>query len=297
MLLVKTNKKGTTTMLGTKMIRNALIAAACTFTVLGAMPEADAGRGGSPGVIRSAIRSNNADAIISALEQSENIPCNSDCMTMVMDLLDNDDYRIRQVASWWFARRPAQMKEVAELATAWLTTGTSVDARNGADILGTFGYAKHIATLTTAAQKSGLDAPARAAIVKALGDIANMSANSVVANAMTDSDATVRLSAVTAWKNMLKQTTAEPVVALVNDGDVQVRRTAISTVGKFRTAEARVALEAILATDTDSAARRNAAWALGRIGDAESRDALRAATNDASSLVRTTAKVAMGKLR
>jgi HEAT repeat protein len=61
--------------------------------------------------------------------------------------------------------------------------------------------------------------------------------------------------------------------------------------------EARVALEAVLASDADSAVRRNAAWALGRIGDAASRDALRAATTDASSLVRTTAKVAMGKLR
>ncbi len=284
-------------MLGKNMIRNALIAAACTFTLVGAMPEADAGRGGSPGVIRSAIRSNNADAIISALEQSENIPCNSDCMGMVMDLLDNDDYRIRQVASWWFARRPAQMKEVAELATAWLTTGTSVDARNGADILGTFGHAKYIQTLTTASQKSGLDGQARAAIVKALGDIANMAANPVVASAMTDNDASVRLSAVTAWKNMLKQTTAEPVVALVDDGDVLVRRAAIATVGHFRTSDARVALENILASDTDSAARRNAAWALGRIGDAASREALRAASTDASSLVRTTARVAMGKLR
>ncbi len=284
-------------MLGTKMIRNALIAAACTFTVLGAIPEANAGRGGSPGTIRSAIRSNNADAIVAALEQAENIPCNSDCMGMVMDLLDNDDYRVRQVASWWFARRPAQMKEVAELATAWLTTGSSTDARNGADILGTFGYAKHIATLTTASQKSGLDAPARAAIVKALGDIANKSANATVATAMTDSDASVRLSAVTAWKNMLKQNSAEPVVALVSDSDVQVRRAAISTVGKFRSADARVALEAALASDADSAVRRNAAWALGRIGDAASREVLRAAIDDPSSLVRTTAKVAMGKLR
>lgn len=284
-------------MIGTKMIRNALLAAACTFTVLGAVPEADAGTGGSPGVIRSAIRSNNADAIIAALEQSENIPCNSDCMNMVMDLLDDDDYRIRQVAAWWFARRPAQMKQVAEMATAWLTVGNSTEARNGADILGTFGYAKHIPTLTAAASKSGLNAEARSAIIKALGDIANTAANDVVANAMNDEDASVRLSAVTAWRNMLKQDNAAPVAALVSDSDLTVRRAAIAAVGKFRTADARVALEAVLANDTDSAARRNAAWALGRIGDAASRDVLRAAANDPSSLVRTTARVAMSKLR
>ncbi len=183
------------------------------------------------------------------------------------------------------------------MATAWLATGTSVEARNGADILGTFGHAKYISTLTAAAQKEGLNSQARAAVIKALGDIANTAANPVVANAMDDGDAAVRLSAVTAWKNMLKQSSAEPVVALVDDADVYVRRAAIAAVGHFRTADARVALEQIVASDSDSAARRNAAWALGRIGDAASREVLRAATSDASSLVRTTARVAMSKLR
>ncbi len=284
-------------MLGKTMIKNTLIAAACTFSLLGAMPAADAGTGGSPAIIASAIRTNNADVIIAALEQAENIPCNSNCMSMVMDLLDHDEYRIRQVAAWWFARRPAQMKEIATMANAWLAVGNSTEARNGADILGTIGYAKHIATLTTAAQKSGFNPIARAAIIKALGDIANTDANPVVAAAMTDADASVRLSAVTAWKHMLKQENADPVVALVGDADLRVRRAAIATVGSFRTATARVALEAALASDADAAVRRNAAWALGRIGDAASREALRAATSDTSSLVRMTAKVAMGKVR
>ena len=279
------------------MIKNAIVAAACTFTLLAAAPAADAGRGGSDGVIRSAIRSNNADAIISAMEQSENIPCNSECMTMVMDLLDNDDYRIRQVASWWFARRPAQMKEVAELATAWLSLDDSVKARNGADILGTFGYAKYIPVLSAAVVKPGFTAEARAAAVQALGNIGNMDANAVVSAAMADSDAAVRLNAVKAWKNMLKQSAAEPVAALVNDSDITVRRAAVATVGNFRVATARVDLEAVVVGDADPATRRNAAWALGRIGDAASRTALQTAVTDESSMVRMTAKVALAKLR
>jgi HEAT repeat protein len=248
-------------------------------------------------MIRSAIRSNNADAIISAMEQSENIPCNSECMTMVMDLLDNDDYRIRQVAAWWFARRPAQMKEVAELATAWLSLDDSVKARNGADILGTFGYAKFIPVLSAAVVKPGFTAEARAAAVQALGNIGNMDANAVVGQAMADSDASVRLNAVVAWKNMLKQTDAQPVAALVKDSDLTVRRAAVATVGSFRVATARVDLEAAVVGDADPALRRNAAWALGRIGDAASRSALQAATTDESSMVRMTAKVALAKLR
>ncbi len=284
-------------MLGKNMIKNVIVAAACSFSLFAAIPAADAGTGGSPGVIRSAIRSNNADAIISALEQSEDIPCNSDCVSMVMDLLDHDDYRIRQVAAWWFARRPAQMKEIGELATAWLSMDDSVKARNGADILGTFGYAKYIDVLSAAAVKQSFTADARAAAVQALGNIANQRANGVVAQAMADGSPLVRLKAVNAWKNMLKQTEAAPVVALVKDADLQVRRAAVATVGTFRTSEARVDLEAALLGDADPAVRRNAAWALGRIGDKASRDALRTAMEDSSSLVRTTAKVAYNKTR
>ncbi len=284
-------------MLENKMIRNVILGAACSFMLLAALPAAEAGRGGSDGVIRSAVRSNNADAIISAMEQSENIPCNTECMTMVMDLFENDDYRIRQVAAWWIARRPAQMKEAAELATAWLSLDDSVKARNGADILGTFGYAKYIPVLEAAVTKPGFTAEARAAAVQALGNIGNMGANDVVGAAMSDSSASVRLNAVVAWKNMLKQTDAQPVVALVADSDVKVRRAAVATVGNFRVATARASLEAAVVGDSDAALRRNAAWALGRIGDAASREALFAATTDESSMVRMTAKVALAKLR
>jgi HEAT repeat protein len=284
-------------MFGKTMMKKTLATIACSFALLAVAPSAQAGNGGSAGVIRSAIRSNNADAIISALEQSENILCNADCHSMVMELLENDDYRIRQVAAWWFARRPAQMKELGELATAWLTVGNSTEARNGADILGTFGYAKYIDVLTEAAAKTSFSGEARAHIIKALGDIANKRANAVVATAMSDSDPQVRLSAVTAWKNMLKQEGAAPVAALVTDSDVSVRRAAIATVGTFREATARIDLETVLSSDADPAARRNAAWALGRIGDSASREVLQAAVDDESSLVRLTAKNALRQLR
>ena len=189
------------------------------------------------------------------------------------------------------------MKEIAERATAWLSLDDSVQARNGADILGTFGYAKYIPVLSAAVVKTSLSNDARAAAVQALGNIGNMDANTVVAQAMTDGDASVRLQAVLSWKKMLKQTTAEPVVALVADADVSVRRAAVATVGSFRVASARTNLETALAGDADPALRRNAAWALGRIGDAASREVLQAATTDESSMVRMTAKVALSKLR
>jgi HEAT repeat protein len=280
-----------------KMLKKMLIAAACSFALAGVSADANAGVGGSKGTIRSAINSDNGDAIVAALEQAEDIPCDSECMTMVMNLVDHDEYRVREAAAWWFARRPAQKRELAEAATAWLQLEDSVKARNGADVLGAFGYATYIPVLSQAAVKQSLSAEARAHAVHALGRIGNMAANETLATAMRDSSPLVRLEAVVAWRKMLKQKDAAPVAALVSDSDLAVRRAAISTVGTFRVASARLALEAVLTNDSDPAVRRNAAWSLGRIGDAASREVLRAATTDESSLVRMTAKVAMRSLR
>ena len=114
---------------------------------------------------------------------------------------------------------------------------------------------------------------------------------------MQDSNATVRLTAVNAWLEIRKQADAAPVVALVADSDVLVRRAAASVVGNFRDASARTALEDVLVNDADPAVRRNAAWALGRIGDAASRPALEAAVNDSSGLVRGVARAALAEVR
>lgn len=287
-------------MLGNKtlgiQLKTVLIAAACSLSLGSAIGTANADTG-SAGEIRSAIRSNNADAIIGALEDAEMIMCPASCISEVMELVKHDEYRIREVASWWFARRPAQMNELADLASAWLTLEDSTDARNGADILGTFAYAKFIPVLSTAAVNAEFSGEARAAAVQALGHIGNMDANTVVAQAMLDTDASVRLKAVAAWQGMLKQKDAAPVAALVKDSDTAVRRSAMAAVGAFRTASARGDLEAALQNDSDAAVRRNAAWALGRIGDAASREVLQAAVNDPSSLVRMTARVAIRGLK
>lgn len=279
------------------IVKKSIAGIACSLALVALAPDALAGRGGSKGTIRSAIRSNNADAIISALEQAENIPCDTECMTMVMDLVDHDEYRVREVAAWWFARRPAQKKELAEAASAWLQLEDSEKARNGADVLGTFGYAQYLPVLEQAAIRSTFSAEARAHAVRALGRIGNKAANGTLAAAMQDASPKVRLEAVGAWRRMLKQDGAAPVAALVEDSDSAVRRAAIGAVGTFREASARAALESVVASDGDPASRRNAAWALGRIGDAASREVLRAATADESSLVRMTAKAAMRQLR
>lgn len=280
----------------TNKIFATIVAATATALLFGTTGVAEAGRGGSSARIQNAIATGSADAIIAELERAERLICGA-CIEPVMALLKHEDYAVREAAAWWFARRPAQKKELGEMARANLQGSDSVAARNAADILGTFRHPDAIPALAAAAARSDLDATARAHAVRALGTIGHKDANPALAAAMSDPDAAVRLAAVNAWLAVRWQDGAAPVAALVADADVAVRRKAAAVAGNLREASARAALEQQLTSDADPVVRRNAAWALGRIGDPASRDALQAATEDASSLVRRTAKVALHQLR
>ena len=258
---------------------------------------AHAGRGGSFAKIRSAAEHGNPDAIVAELERAEQIPCTSECMTFVMGLLSHDSYYVRDGAAWWFARRAAQKAELEEMSVATLATGDSTEVRNAADTLGRVGHPRNLVALGDALTRGGVEAEARVAIVRAVGRLANRTGNAVLQVALTDSSPLVRREAIRSWSKILRQDGAAPVAPLVSDADVTVRRAAAEVVGRFRVASARAALEQIVSSDTDAAARRNAAWALGRIGDAGSRTVLEAAANDASSLVRLTARAALRQLR
>lgn len=270
--------------------------ALAALSTLATVP-AHAGRGGSYGAIRAAVQKNAIDSIIAELERAEDIPCVTACMELVMDLTGHDDLRVREVAAWWLARRPAQKAEMTDVALAALATGDALAVRNAADVLGTFSAPASVAPLATAYRRSGLTAEARVAVVRALGRIAHRSASAPLGEAMADADAAVRREAVVAWRRILRQDGAAPVAALVSDADTLVRREAASVVGMFREASARAALEAVVTSDADPMVRRNAAWALGRIGDAASRAALEAAATDSSGLVRMTAKASLRQLR
>jgi len=84
-------------------------------------------------------------------------------------------------------------------------------------------------------------------------------------------DASVRGAAVIAWRDMLGQQVAAPVVPLLGDLDAFVRAQAAAVVGAMREQSGRATLEALVTRDPDSSVRRNAAWALGQLGNAASR--------------------------
>lgn len=256
---------------------------------------ARAGRGGSAAAIRAAVGSTSTDAIIAEVERAESLICD-ECVQIVTGLTEDPRLPVREVAAWWFARRPALRDMLVGQFVADLPRGDTLRVRNAADFLGRTKTYTALPQLRAAIHRTDLGVDARLALVRAVGFMAHTSGNEALTTAMADGDARVRAAAVVAWRDVLGQSSAQPVVALLGDADANVRAQAAGVVGGMTEQSARVALEALVVGDADPVVRRNAAWALGQLGNAGSRAALVQATTDKSGLVRGVAKAALAQL-
>ena len=267
-----------------------------TVALLALSTPAVAGKGGSASKISSAIQSGSVDAIIAEIERAESLVC-GECIQLVTNLTDHERYEVREVAAWWFAKRPAMAKMLAEGFVTDLESGGSRAVRNAADFLGATATYTALPKLRAAIGRTDLDAEARLALVRAVKVMGHKDGNFVLLSAFGDADARVRALAVVAWRDIRGQVSAAPLLALLSDPDATVRAEAATVVGAFADVTGRGALEKLVATDASPVVRRNAAWALGKLGQAASREVLAAAANDRSGLVRMTAKVALAALR
>jgi HEAT repeat protein len=254
-----------------------------------------AGKGGSAAAIQAAVNSTSTDAIIAEVERAEGLMC-EECIQTVTNLTEDSRYAVREVAAWWFAKRPTLKDMLATQFVADLPRGDTTKVRNAADFLGGTRTLTSLPQLRAAIHRSDLGVEARLALVRAVGAMAHTGGNEVLTAAMADSDAGVRAAAVTAWRDIIGQKTAQPVVALLGDADADVRAQAATVVGGMAEQTGRGALEQLVVRDPDSTVRRNAAWALGQLGNAASRAALLQATTDKSGLVRGVAKAALSTL-
>jgi HEAT repeat protein len=254
-----------------------------------------AGKGGSAGAIQAAVSSGSTDAIIAEVERAESLICD-ECIQTVTNLTEDSRFAVREVAAWWFARRPALRDMLVTQFAADLPHGDTIKVRNAADFLGRTKTLTALPQLRAAIHRSDLGAEAKLALVRAAGFMAHTGGNEVLTTAMVDADPSVRAAAVVAWRDILGQKSAQPVVALLGDGDANVRAQAAGVVGGMVEQGARGALETLVVQDPDPVVRRNAAWALGQLGNAASRAALLQATSDKSGLVRGVAKAALAGL-
>jgi len=269
--------------------------AAVAFVLLAATP-AFAGKGGSNAKLVAAVQSGSVDAIVAEVERAEGLLC-PECTTTMVSLLDDDRFAVREVAAWWFAKRPGAKDKLATQFKAELNTAGSIDVRNAADFLGRVRQFDALPQMRTAIARADLSAEAKVSIVRAVGYMAHIDGNSVLLTAMNDGNASVREAAVTAWREILGQLDVKPLVTRLSDSDARVRAAAATVIGVYGEPSARVMLEQLVTTDGDAFVRRNSAWALGRIGSPDSAAALRTAANDKSGIVRGFASAALASLK
>jgi HEAT repeat protein len=269
--------------------------AAVAFTLCAAVP-AYAGKGGSNAQILQAVQSGSQGAIIAEVERTEGLTC-EECIQTITNLTEDSRYAVREVAAWWFAKRAGLNNVMAQQFTAELANGNSTAVRNAADFLGATVHLQSLPALRAAISRGGLTSEAKLSIVRAAKLMAHTGGNPILVTAMTDADPVVRTAAVTAWRDILGQTSATPVEPSLRDSDGSVRAAAAAVVGAMGDAATVGVLEQMVTNDSDPTARRNAAWALGKLGSASSHAALTTATSDKSGLVRQVAKAALANLK
>ncbi len=270
--------------------------AAVAFVLCTTAVPAFAGRGGSAGLIKSAVASGSVDAIVAEVERSEKLMC-EECLDTMIALTEHPRAEVRDVAAWWFAKRPGAAKIMVSQMKDDLALGGSIKVRNAADFVGRIRDFEALPNLQTALSRTDINAEAKVAIVKAVGFMAHPDGNAILTTAMSDGAPEVRAAAATAWRDILGQVTARPLIGLLSDGDARVRAQAATVLGAYGELDARVTLEQLVMHDSDVFVRRNAAWALGRIGRIESSIALTFALQDSSGLVRGVARGAIASLR
>jgi len=283
--------------LGSMVVRVLAGGMLASALLAGAGSPAQAGQGGSPQAIASAISSGSADAIKSELERAEYLAC-ARCVDLVVPLIDSKDASVREVAGWWLVRRGTGRQIFADMI-ARLAQPDSLKARNAADVLGSFRYPQAIPALGAALSNPIFDGESRAAMARALGSIRRPAAAAPLQTALADAQPVVRAASLAALRKIEGFHDGSVAIPLLSDVDGDVRAQAIMTVAELHTTAAATALVSLLQTDPQPGVRKQAAWALGEVAapsSVASQALSHAAIADASPLVRSLARASLGNL-
>lgn len=276
------------------------------FVVALSSSPAFAGFGSSAVALKAAVQSGSVDAIVAELEKAEELP-SLGAIDVVMPLVDHASYRVRDAAGWWLTRRGVRTQVIANM-TARLTGSDPIAARNAGDVLAAMRDYSTLPALTTYLA-APLDEDSGVAVARAVGAIGHPSGVTALSTALGSSLAGVRAQAAASLRDLraprgskVAASTAT-LLPLVADGDANVRRQAITTIGFIAQSggDASAALTTLASAatgDPSAVVRKAAAWALGETRDGGARAALQQAqANDSDPLVRSIAAASLANLR
>lgn len=264
-----------------------------------------AGFGSSSAALQAAVQSGSVDGIVAELEKAEELPSQG-AIAVVLPLIDHSSPRVRDAAGWWLTRRGVRTQVLADL-TARLSASDPVAARNAGDVLAAM---RDISTVPALSKylTAPLDEESGASVARAIGAIGHPSAIPALTGALASPLAGVRAQAAASLREMRAPRGAKVAAAtasllpLVGDGDANVRRQVILTIGFVGQSGGDVtgavaAIGPVATGDPSPLVRKAAAWALGELKDGAARPALTQAQNDADPLVRSIAAAALANLR
>src|SRR5258706_9136881 len=123
-----------------------------------------AGKGGSNAAIVDAVKSGSQDAIIAEVGRSEGLVCEA-CIQTVANLTEDSRYAVREVAAWWFGKRPGLAGLMVTGFKADLAYADSIHVRNAADFLRSIKEDKARPYLRAAMTRQGVTTDAMLALV------------------------------------------------------------------------------------------------------------------------------------
>lgn len=235
------------------------------------------------------------------LEHGERVECLS-CIPVVSNLMYNSDSRVREISAWWLRRRIFGVfgpGEVYEKTLQAVTDPASSEKKRAyaVEALGEFLAAPGVPVVAKALV-SDPSPMVRKSAARALYRINSQGPNGEIAQAMSDTDESVRLEALHTATRVNVFTGLDAVVKRISDGSPAVRKRAAEVLGTLRAKDAVTGLIALTspATEADAAVRAAAVASLGKLADPASKSAVEAATKDPDQFVRDAASIALRRL-
>lgn len=221
-----------------------------------------------------AIEHGSPERLKATLEYGERVLCEACVPLLEGKLLDGSPPRVREMAAWWLRRQPFAAPHILTKLRSVVREDASPARRaRAAEALGEFMDPHALPELSDAAREDA-DAAVRAAAVRGLARLNSDAAGAVLPDALSDSDASVRLQTLAVLLSVTGFRDHAALLPLLGDTSPEVRTRAARLCGEYRVADAETALIEVLLGDPAANARKAAAWALGRIGGAEGKQAL-----------------------